>query len=916
MTNVAESTHDPHRALRDDVRLLGELLGETLRRQEGQPLFERVERVRALAKRTRVSSADGFETLASELRAMPVEAALPIARSFAHFLNLANVAEQHHRVRRRRAYQRDPRARPQPASIEETLPRLLSSGVSPNSLHRAVCSLGIELVVTAHPTEIMRRSLQHKYRRIADALAELDHSDVTCLEREMLVETMRREITAAWETEEVRRERPSPLDEVRSALAVFEETLWDALPLYCRSLDRTLGQCTGRGLPLDAAPIRFGSWIGGDRDGNPFVTPEVTRSACLMARWTGLSLYAKEIEQLRFELSMSDATPELLAHADEAHEPYRALLRSLQQRVDTSRRHIEDLLRAAPASGGAAAPDTYASRPGFTWEPEMFEPVSEFMEPLLLCHRSLHATGNGIIADGRLTDVLRRMKAFGLTLVRLDVRQEAERHTEAIDAITRALGLGEYRCWTEERRVDFLVNVLSQGRKLTPARVPTNARVAEVLDTFRMMAAVHPESLGAYVITMAGKPSDVLAVELLQREAGVTPPRRVVPLFETARDLRAAAGMINALLAIPWYRDRVMKHEGRLEVMVGYSDSAKDVGRLAAAWELYKAQESIVEASRAHGVPVTLFHGRGGSVGRGGGPTHLAIRSQPPGSIDGTLRVTEQGEMIQAKFGLPGIALRTLEVYTTATLEATLADAAPVEPAWRAAMERLSSNAREAFRRTVYDDPRFPEYFRAATPEAELDAMHIGSRPASRPGSRPASREPQGSLQALRAIPWQFAWMQTRLMLPSWLGIEEAIHEGDRDVCREMYRDFPFFRSTVELMEMALAKADAGIAAHYDRHLVPGDHQDLGAMLREHLQRAIDVVVDVTGHKQLLADNPVLRRSIDVRNPYVDPINLLQVELLRRLRDARDADAEETVWLRRALLVTINGVAAGMRNTG
>jgi len=905
VTKVAESSLDPHRALRDDVRLLGELLGETLRRQEGQPLFERVERVRALAKRTRVSAADGFETLAGELRAMPVESALPIARSFAHFLNLANVAEQHHRVRRRRAYQRDPRARPQPASIEEALPRLLSNGVSPDALHRAVCSLGIELVVTAHPTEIMRRSLQHKYRRIADALADLDHSDVTCLERETLVETMRREITAAWETEEVRRERPSPLDEVRSALAVFEETLWDALPLYCRSLDRTLRQCTGRGLPIEAAPIRFGSWIGGDRDGNPFVTPEVTRSACLMARWTGLSLYAKEIEQLRFELSMSEATAELRAHVEGAHEPYRALLRSLQQRVDASRRHIEELLRAAPASVVTGKSAAYA---GFTWEPEMFEPVSEFMEPLLLCHRSLYATGNGIIADGRLTDVLRRMAAFGLTLVRLDVRQEAERHTEAVDAITRALGLGEYGCWPEERRVDFLVNVLTRGRKLTPPRMSTTARVAEVLETFRMMAAVHHESLGAYVITMAGRPSDVLAVELLQREAGVTPPRRVVPLFETARDLRSAAGMIDALLAIPWYRDRVMAHDGRLEVMVGYSDSAKDVGRLAAAWELYKAQESIVEASRAHGVPVTLFHGRGGSVGRGGGPTHLAIRSQPPGSIDGTLRVTEQGEMIQAKFGLPGIALRTLEVYTTATLEATLAEPAPVEPSWRATMERLSSNARDAFRRTVYDDPRFLDYFRAATPEAELDAMHIGSRP--------ARRERQDALQSLRAIPWQFAWMQTRLLLPSWLGIEDAIGEADRDASREMYRAWPFFRSTLELMEMALAKADAGIAAHYDRHLVPPEQQDLGAMLRERLQRAIDVVIDVTGHQQLLADNPVLRRSIDVRNPYVDPINLLQVELLRRLRSARDAHAEETVWLRRALLVTINGVAAGMRNTG
>jgi len=916
--SIAPTTTDPHKALRDDVRLLGELLGETLRRQEGHPLFARVERVRALAKRARHEAHDRtpetpggndpFETLADELRAMPVAAALPIARSFAHFLNLANVAEQYHRVRRRRAYQRDPRARPQPASIEEALPRLLSSGVSPEILHRTVTNLGIELVMTAHPTEIMRRSLQHKYRCIADSLAELDHSDVTCLERETLIETMRREITAAWETEEVRRERPSPLDEVRSALAVFEETLWDALPQFCRSLDRTLKHVTGRGLPIHAAPIRFGSWIGGDRDGNPFVTPEVTRSACLMARWTGLSLYAKEIEQLRFELSMSDATDELRDRVDGAHEPYRALLRSLQQHLDGARVKVENLLRVAPA----VSADTDFT--GYTWEPERFESTADFMEPLLLCYRSLQATGNGIIADGRLADVLRRMAAFGVTLVRLDVRQEAERHTEAVDAITRALGLGEYACWSEPRRVDFLTNVLSQGRRLAPQGMVTSRRVSEVLATFRIMAAIHPESLGAYVITMAGRPSDVLAVELLQREAGVSPPRRVVPLFETARDLNAAPAMIDALLSIPWYRNRVMQNEGRLEVMVGYSDSAKDVGRLAAAWELYKAQESIVTASRAHGVPITLFHGRGGSVGRGGGPTHLAIKSQPPGSVDGTLRVTEQGEMIQAKFGLPGIALRTLEVYTTATLEATLGTPPPVAPAWRTTMETLSAASRDAFRSTVYDDPRFIDYFQRATPVNELDALHIGSRP--------ARRDQQAALQALRAIPWQFAWMQTRLLLPSWLGIEEALTEPEREICREMYRGWPFFRSSVELIEMALAKADAGIAAHYDRHLVPADEQDLGQLLRARLQRAIEVVLDITGHQQLLDNNRVLRRSIDVRNPYVDPINLLQVELLRRLRAAHSKHSDSSgvnddeVCLRRALLVTINGIAAGMRNTG
>jgi phosphoenolpyruvate carboxylase len=903
--------HDPHQPLRDDVRLLGGLLGETLRRHEGQPLFERVERVRAFAKRTRTSggaqtAADGFEALGRELGAVPVDAALPIARAFAHFLNLANVAEQHHRVRRRRDYQRNPRARPQAGSIEETLPRLMRTGITADALHQTVCAMRIGLVITAHPTEIMRRTLQHKYNRIAEALAALDRPDLTPIERETILQTLRREIAAAWETEEVRRERPSPLDEVRSALAVFEETLWDALPQFLRSLDRTLRLETGRRLPLDAAPIQFGSWIGGDRDGNPAVTPEVTRRACLMSRWTALSLYEKDIEALRFELSMTAATPALRELAGHAHEPYRAVLRDVQHRLEDMRRHAEQWL-ADPGSHGVE-----------TTEAEIFGTAADFAAPLRLCYESLHATGTGIIADGLLADVLRRVATFGLTLVRLDVRQESDRHTEAVDAIARHLGAGDYAGWAEERRVEFLIGALMGDQapsiETMRANAPPAASVDDVLQTFRQLARIHPESLGAYVITMAGRPSDVLAVELLQRVAGVDPPLRVVPLFETARDLRAGAEVINSLLSIPWYRDRVLRNEGRQEVMVGYSDSAKDVGRVAAAWELYKAQEAIVSVCRQRGVPVTLFHGRGGSVGRGGGPTYVAIQSQPPGSVDGTLRVTEQGEMIQAKFGLPGIALRTLEVYISATLEATLATPAPTEPGWRETMERVSAAARTAFRRVVHEDPRFPDYFHFATPEAELDAMHIGSRPARRKAS--------DGLQGLRAIPWQFAWTQTRLLLASWLGVEEIlgedVSEEDRALCREMYRAWPFFRSTLGLMEMALAKADADIAAHYDRYLVPVDLQDLGAALRRRLSRAVGSVLAITGHAQLLEDNPVLRRSIDVRNPYVDPINLLQVELLRRLRSAELSDVEdpETVWLRRALLVTINGIAAGMRNTG
>jgi phosphoenolpyruvate carboxylase len=879
--------HELPKALREDVRLLGELLGETLRRHEGQAIYDTVERVRALSKKARGGSDADFATLTRVLEQMTVDEALPVARAFSHFLNLANIAEQHHRIRRRRAYQRDRSAPPQIGSCDETFGRLVAAGLQPDRLHDAVSRLRIELVFTAHPTEVTRRTLMQKFKRIADLLELKDRADLTPPEHDDLVNALRIEIAAAWETSEVRQKKPSPIDEARSGLAVFEQALWDAVPQFLRSLNAALVKHTGRALAPDRSPLVFGSWIGGDRDGNPLVTARVTETVCLLARWQAASLYLREIDALRLELSMRDGSKELMDRVGDADEPYRALLRGVRDQLAATLRGIEDHLEGR----GPAGPLPLVSR-------------DDLAAPLALCRRSLEATGNGLLAKGRLLDLERRVAAFGVTLVRLDLRQDAARHTDALSAITAHLGLGTYAEWSEAERQTFLLTELASRRPLIPPDLQASAEVRETLETFRTAAAIAADSLGAYVISMALAPSDVLAVELLQKEARIAAPLRVVPLFETMEALAGAGETLRRLLDVPWYRDRC---GGRQEVMVGYSDSAKDGGRLAASWALYKAQEDLAAVSRDAGIELTLFHGRGGSVGRGGGPTYLAIQSQPPGSVDGRLRVTEQGEMVQAKFGLPGLAFRTLELYTAATLDATLAPPAPPEPAWRARMDSLADSARRAYRGMVYETPGFIDYFRTATPAPELEDLTIASRP--------ARRRSGGGVETLRAIPWVFAWTQTRLLLPSWLGVGDALAQaratgGGADL-EAMYRGWPFFRATLDLIEMVLAKADGRIAAHYEHVLVPPDLHALGGDLRGRLAATATAVLAVAGRGGLLDDNPVLRRSIDVRNPYVDPINLVQVELLRRLRATHDDERP-----RNAFLVTVNGVAAGMRNTG
>jgi len=871
--------------LREDIRQLGGLLGSTLYEQGGERLYNAVEDIRRLSKDARSGVDGASEALEQRLSQLPDDLIMPVVRAFSQFLNLANIAEQHHRVRRSRAWLRDPDSAPLRGSLEEVFDRL-QPNVDSDDLYQTVCNLDIELVLTAHPTEVSRRSLLQKYNHIAHLLENQDRLDPTPDEIEEVYQSLKREITSAWHTDEIRRRRPTPVDEARWGLAVMEQTLWDVVPQYLRRLDKMLYRKTGRELPLEAAPIRFGSWMGGDRDGNPRVTSRVTKETCLLNRWVAVNLYEKEINKLINELSLQVADEELEERVPNAWEPYRQVLKRIGARLRMTRSWLEARFEG--------------KRPP---EGEVYRDANEMREALVACYHSLHRCGVGVVADGRLLDLLRRLSVFGLTLMSVDIRQEASRHTDTLDAITREIGLGSYSEWSEEARQDFLIRELDNNRPLIPRDFDPDDEVQEVLDTFDVMAELGPESLGAYVISMAAQPSDILAVELLQKEAGVQHYLRVVPLFETLDDLNGARAAVDRLLNIPWYRDRINGHQ---EIMIGYSDSGKDAGHMTAAWALYQTQEQLVELAREHGIQLTLFHGRGGSIGRGGGPTHAAILSQPPGSVDGRLRVTEQGEVIQAKFGLPGIAQRNLELYTTAVMEATLTPPSPPEQQWRDLMDRLSGVAMKTYRGLVRETPEFIPYFTHATPEHEIGHLAIGSRPARR-------RATQG-VESLRAIPWIFSWTQTRLLLPAWLGVGEALQEalegGNADELRRMYQEWPFFRAFLDMVEMVLAKGDTDVAAWYDSRLVPEEYQSLGEHLRGQFHKTLDAVLDVAGHEQPLDDFPVVQRSVRVRNPYVDPLNLLQVELLDRVRHGNEEN------LRKSLMVCINGIAAGMRNTG
>jgi len=876
---------DMYASLRSNVGTLGQILGETIRTNLDDAFLEKIEQIRQLAKSSRQGDEAAREEMLKLLTALPDNELVPFAKAFNQFLNLANIAEQFHTISRN-----CDELVCVPDPVEQLLGRILSSNIDQEKMLDCLNNLDIDLVLTAHPTEISRRTLIQKYSSVIDILAALENPQLTEREKKQQHLRLRQLIAQIWHTNEIRNERPTPVDEARWGLSTIEVSLWQAIPDFLRQLNEQVEERTGKQLPTDIAPVRFSSWMGGDRDGNPFVTAKVTQEVLDRNRHTAARLYLKDIVVLVNELSVEEANEELLEYTNNSLEPYRDVLKDLRLKLRNTVDYLNDRLE-----GHKPEVDLNS----IIWH------ESDLKEPLLMLYKSLTDSGMSLIANGLLLDILRRLACFGIHMLKLDIRQDAERHSDVIAELTRYLGMGDFNHWDESEKQAFLLRELTGKRPLIPSNWQPSDDVAEVVSTCRLIATQPSQALGSYVISMASKPSDVLAVLLLLKETGCPHPMRVVPLFETLDDLNNASGCMSELFAIDWYRGYTKGHQ---EVMIGYSDSAKDAGVMAAAWAQYHAQEELVEISRKAEVKLTLFHGRGGTIGRGGGPAHEAILSQPPGSVDGRIRVTEQGEMIRFKFGLPKLAVQSLALYTSAVMEATLLPPPAPKPEWRACMQKLAEESVDAYRSIVRDEPDFVAYFRAATPEVELGKLPLGSRP--------AKRRVDGGIESLRAIPWIFAWSQNRLMLPAWLGAGEALQaasdRGEMELLQEMEQDWPFFKTRISMLEMVYAKAEPNLAKYYETCLVPENLHHLGAALRTRLATGIKAVLELTQSNALMEHTPWNRESVTLRNPYIDPLNFVQAELLARTR--KEEEASTNVEL--ALMLTIAGVAAGMRNTG
>jgi phosphoenolpyruvate carboxylase len=905
--------------LREDIRLLGRILGDTVREQRGAAAFDTVERIRQSSIRfRRDEDSAARDELEHTLNSLPHGDALQIIRAFGFFAHLANIAEDQHHIRRGRAHAFGPSV-PREGTMAHALAQARAAQVPPDRLRRFFAEAMVVPVLTAHPTEVRRKSMIDREMEVAELLAQRDLYQLTPDELAANESALRRATLTLWQTNLLRRTRLQVADEVNNGLAYYDYSFLKELPHFYADLEQELVQWGAGSAPLPSF-LRMGSWIGGDRDGNPFVNAAVLEDALRLQSSKALGHYLAELRLLGGELSLDsrlvDVSPslaELAARSPDRspyrrYEPYRRAITGIYARLAATGRALD---QADPllAPVGSAAP--YANS-------------NELLAELTTTANSLIANGSELLAKGRLRDLRRAVDVFGFHLAAIDLRQNSAVHERVVGELVELAQPGtDYLSLGEDQRVTLLLAELATARPLASPFATYSAETASELAIVRAAAEAHlrygPASVPHYVISMATNVSDILEVGVLLKEAGLLEPREgrlgldIVPLFETIEDLRNCGGVMDALLGTPDYM-RFLEGRGRIqEVMLGYSDSNKDGGFLTSGWELYKAEIALVEVFRRYDVGIRLFHGRGGSVGRGGGPSYQAILAQPPGAVQGAIRITEQGEVIASKYSNPELGRRNIETLAAATLEATLLrpDAAAPRPEYLDVMERLSGDAYRAYRDLVYETEGFVRFFREATVVSEISNLNIGSRP--------SSRKPSERIEDLRAIPWVFSWAQMRLMLPGWYGFGSAVQSWleaepatGMQTLLEMYREWPFFQMLLSNMDMVLAKSDIAIASRY-AELVSDValRERIFSRLRGEWEASIEALLAIMGQNQLLETNPLLARSIRNRFPYMDPLNHMQIELLRRYRSG---DGDEDVVT--GIHLTINGIAAGLRNSG
>jgi len=905
--------------LREETRYLGRVLGQVLRDQTGIDGYERIERIRQEAVGfRRAGHAEAQEVrarLEAQLDALTRDQTLDVVRAFSYFLHLLNVAED--RQTNRLALERERQsAAPEPGSFAYALANVRAAGVGEAELDGWLSRAMVVPVLTAHPTEVQRQSILDCERGIAVALSQLEEERLSAVKRARIEARLQARVLTLWQTAMIRLARLRVIDEIENALSFYRLTFLSEVPRLYEGIEAEMGAALG-GRPLPIL-LRMGSWIGGDRDGNPFVTAEVLREAVTRQARTAFAHYLEEVHALGAELSMS---LRLL-------QPTAALLALARDAQDTSQHRQDEPYRQALSGIYSRLAATAKARAGFMppREPhraaEPYADETAFADDLQVINDSLASHGASQIAGVRLRPLQCALRVFGFHLAAIDLRQNADVHEVVVAELLSAVGVqSNYLELLEPARVALLERELATPRPLVSPHLTYSEKTRSELDILRTAAEIHslygPQALPHYIISKAASVSDLLEVALLLKEVGLFTLQRglamdIVPLFETIADLENARVVMRAAFDVPAYRGWIAGRGDVQEVMLGYSDSNKDGGYLTANWALHKAQRALVEVHRAAGVRLRLFHGRGGTVGRGGGPAYDAIRAQPRGAVDGAIRLTEQGETIGSKYADADVGRRNLETLVAATLEASFQRPGSGESGGRfdSVMAALSERSYAAYRSLVYDTPGFVDYFRASTPIAELAELNIGSRPASRTASQ--------AIEDLRAIPWVFSWSLCRLMLPGWYGFGTAVdawcasQPGGMEILREMYRDWLFFRTVTANMEMVLAKSDLAIASRY-AELVPdaGLRESVFGHIRDEWHRTVKAVQAITGQESLLADNPLLARSIRDRLPYLDPLNHLQVELLRRHRSGKTDDR-----VKRGIHLAINGIAAGLRNSG